>query len=297
MAPIPPRIKKQEEKSSVDDKEIKLLHETDEVLEEQIRRNKGTAKSDSEKAYTRSVEWVEEQEYVNSSGSVAYASVAGNSTTSGTATYANSAGSASSAGYATSAGTANSANTANTANTANSANSANSVPWTGVQNTITGGNEFNVCDSTPSGQRFWFNYKGRGGSNLGSAITEYYFGNGQSGNGGTSLYAGNFYANNNVSCQSDIRYKKVIDSISIDVNKIAEASIIRFKWKDGRDDEEHVGGIAQEWKEIIPETVIEKDGILTMNYGSIGVASVISLARKVVELQKRIEELEKRYGK
>jgi len=285
MAPIPPKIKKQADKNPASQKEIRQLHETDEQLQKDIKRNKNTAKRQSEKAYTRSVEYTESQDYIKHGETIPYATESGYSSTSGTSQYANEAGSASIAGYATEAG------------------SAAHVPWRGVTDPISGGNEFNVCDSTPSSQRFWFNYTGRGGNNLGSPIIEYYFGNGQGSTSGTKVFAGSFYADNDVSCQSDIHFKKVVEKIVPDVEAIAKASVIRFKWIDGRDDMMHTGAIAQEWQKIIPDAVTEIDGTLTMNYGAIGVASVISLAKTVVEQQKileklvdRIEQLEKRHG-
>ena len=82
---------------------------------------------------------------------------------------------------------------------------------------------------------------------------------------------------------SDIRYKDVIGETCLNVKDIAGASLIRFSWKDGHDGGmTHVGGIAQEWKKMLPEAVREdKDGKLSMDYGVISFTSVVSLARKV----------------
>ena len=94
---------------------------------------------------------------------------------------------------------------------------------------------------------------------------------------------------------SDIRKKNVTGHFVIDVEKIASASLIRFTWKDRDDFTLHAGGIAQEWQKILPESVIEtEDGTLAMDYGVIGVASAISLARKVQEQQREIDELKRK---
>ena len=97
---------------------------------------------------------------------------------------------------------------------------------------------------------------------------------------------------------SDIHKKNVIDDIELDVNAIALARLIRFTWKDGHDQNEHVGGIAQEWQKILPEAVHEtKDGKLSLDYGLVGMVSAVSLANKVAEQQQRIDDLERRLSK
>ena len=103
-------------------------------------------------------------------------------------------------------------------------------------------------------------------------------------------------SNGYVTALSDIRKKNVIEDIELDVNAIALARLIRFTWKDRKfDKKEHVGGIAQEWKKILPESVHEAaDGTLSMDYGTIGMMSAVTLARKVVEQERRLEELEAR---
>lgn len=97
-----------------------------------------------------------------------------------------------------------------------------------------------------------------------------------------------------VTALSDIRLKNVVSHFCLDVDQIASASLIRFMWKDKDDHTLHAGGIAQEWQKILPESVVETaDGRLAMDYGVIGVASAVSLARKVKEQQKEIDELKR----
>lgn len=97
-----------------------------------------------------------------------------------------------------------------------------------------------------------------------------------------------------VTALSDIRFKEVVSHFEIDINEMAAASLIRFTWK-GRDDQTvHAGGIAQEWQKILPEAVVEsEDGRLAMDYGVIGTAAAVSLARKVKAQQQEIDELKK----
>lgn len=97
-----------------------------------------------------------------------------------------------------------------------------------------------------------------------------------------------------VTALSDIRFKEVVSHFEIDIDEMAAASLIRFTWK-GRDDQTvHAGGIAQEWQKILPEAVVEsEDGRLAMDYGVIGTAAAVSLARKVKAQQQEIDELKK----
>jgi hypothetical protein len=106
---------------------------------------------------------------------------------------------------------------------------------------------------------------------------------------------GTILANGGVTALSDIRKKNVTGEVELDVNAIALARLIRFTWKDRKfDKNEHVGGIAQEWQKILPEAVHEAaDGTLSMDYGTIGMISAVTLARKVVRMESEVESLKK----
>lgn len=98
-----------------------------------------------------------------------------------------------------------------------------------------------------------------------------------------------------VSALSDIRYKNVVKKFSLSIDDIAGASLILFTWKGRDDDRHHAGVIAQEWQKILPEAVVEcEDGKLGVDYGVIGAASAVSLARKMKEQQQEIEMLTKK---
>ena len=171
------------------------------------------------------------------------------------------------------------------------ADEADKVPWTGVQDVITVGNEFNICDTTPSSNKMWFNYRGRQGGQLSSAITEYDFGNGRSSRTGVTVRAANFFADSAVSVVSDERKKIVSKEMVLDLDKIADAPAVLFKWKDQNEETEHVGTIAQYWQNVLPQVVCEDhEGNLSMQYGTAALVAVISVARELREIKKLLKD-------
>ena len=174
------------------------------------------------------------------------------------------------------------------------ADEADEVPWTGVQDVITGSpsaNEFNICDTTPSNNKMWFNYRGRQGGQLSSAITEYDFGNGMSSRTGVTVKAANFFADSAVSVVSDERKKIVSKEMVLDLDKISDAPSVLFKWRDSQDETEHVGTIAQYWQKVLPQVVCEDhEGNLSMQYGTAALMAVISVARELREIKKLLKD-------
>lgn len=174
------------------------------------------------------------------------------------------------------------------------ADEADEVPWTGVQNVITGSpnsNEFNICDTMPNGNKMWFNYKGRQGSDLLSQITEYDFGNGQGARTNVTVRAENFYADGYVTALSDIREKDTVGAVELDLDKIAEAPAIRFVWKNREDGRVQAGTAAQYWEDVLPEVVRKQsDGLLTMDYAVAALVSAITLARELRTLKEKLAE-------
>ena len=108
---------------------------------------------------------------------------------------------------------------------------------------------------------------------------------------GNATFA-NVLSNGYVTALSDVREKRIMDRFTLNVEEIAKASLIRYRWKDGHDDLLHVGGIAQEWQKILPESVVEDaDGRLSMDYGVIAFTSAVSLARKIQDQDNEIRDL------
>ena len=78
------------------------------------------------------------------------------------------------------------------------------------------------------------------------------------------------------------------------LSEIADAPIAIYTIKDDADKHRRVGSIAQYWQKVMPETVREgADGILSMDYGTISLVSVIALAREVKRLKEEVERLKK----
>ena len=110
---------------------------------------------------------------------------------------------------------------------------------------------------------------------------------------GNATFA-NVLSNGYVTALSDIRMKKVTGHVELKAETIADASAISFIRKDDPDQKERVGGIAQEWQDILPEAVVEIDKKLTMDYAAIDYVGMVSLARRVVAQQQEIDELKEK---
>lgn len=113
---------------------------------------------------------------------------------------------------------------------------------------------------------------------------------------GSAVFA-NVQSNGYVTALSDIRMKKVTGHVELKAETIADASAITFTRKDDPEKRERVGGIAQEWQDILPEAVVEIDKKLSMDYAAISFVSVVSLARRVVSQQQKIEQLEEKLNR
>ena len=119
--------------------------------------------------------------------------------------------------------------------------------------------------------------------------------------GSTSSYSLKVDSSGNASAmswtnRSDIRHKNILYYFAEpNMEAVANAPAIRFTWKNNNDNnKEHLGSIAQYWKSILPEAVVEdKDGYLFMQYDVIALLSAISVAKRVTEHERRIEALER----
>ena len=121
------------------------------------------------------------------------------------------------------------------------------------------------------------------------------YGGGNVGIGGNGSYKlhvfGDIYATGGVTSLSDIRKKDVISyELPLSVEQIAAAPTIRFTWKDKREEGEQVGTIAQYWEKVLPESIKDKSGELSMSYGVAALVSAITTARKVVDHDRLLRE-------
>lgn len=94
--------------------------------------------------------------------------------------------------------------------------------------------------------------------------------------------------------QSDARLKEVTKHLTPGIEDIAAAPVVTFRWKDG-DGNDNLGSLAQYWQTVFPQAVHEDaDGHLSMEYGTIALASAVTAARKVMDLERRVALLESR---
>ena len=116
------------------------------------------------------------------------------------------------------------------------------------------------------------------------------------GGGGTSksIWAeGDIYTHGSEVDYSDIRLKNIIGSVDLELNKIANAPLFKFTWKDRDLNRVRVGTSAQYWQTVLPQTVVlDDDGYLGFTYNTAALISAVITARKVVDHEARIRLLE-----
>jgi hypothetical protein len=105
------------------------------------------------------------------------------------------------------------------------------------------------------------------------------------------------YSAGYVTAASDINLKDKIGTPTLTTEDIASASPILFKWKDRKDQDVHVGAIAQEWQKLLPEVVRQKDGVLSMDYGVAALVSAMTIAKTVVNHEQRLQRIENELNK
>lgn len=107
------------------------------------------------------------------------------------------------------------------------------------------------------------------------------------------------YAANGTIQTSDIRLKKNIQLLDMGLNEVLKMHPVTYHWKDGSDTRLHVGLIAQEVRQLVPEVVSgnEATGKLGMNYAElipILIRSLQQQQQKLKELNEQIEALGKK---
>ena len=116
--------------------------------------------------------------------------------------------------------------------------------------------------------------------------------------GGTNSNSDKLYVNGSVRASSynntsDVRLKDIISNEDIDLETIARAPVVRFTWKNNDDQRVHWGTLAQYWRGTEISDIVEDGQYLSMDYAATALASVISVARKVMTHEERIKALEK----
>ncbi|QYY30301.1 tail fiber domain-containing protein [Cupriavidus pinatubonensis] len=106
---------------------------------------------------------------------------------------------------------------------------------------------------------------------------------------GDLLVTGNLKATANVTWTSDARVKQDIVTIEGALGLVESLRGVRYTRSDMCDGRAHVGVIAQEVREVLPEAVIEgADGLLAVDYGTLGPV----LIEAVKALSQRVRQLE-----
>ena len=108
--------------------------------------------------------------------------------------------------------------------------------------------------------------------------------------------SGNILATGGVTALSDLSQKDVETyQWRPALDEIANAPIARYTLKSDDEKRLRVGSIAQYWQNAMPEAVfMGADGLLSMDYGTISLVSVIALAREVRQLKAEINRLKRR---
>lgn len=157
------------------------------------------------------------------------------------------------------------------------------------------GSMYNTLYLCSTGSSIYFRPKGYS-SSTGQMVLD---------NTGQLTVNGNILSTGGITCySSDERAKTVIEKVDISLKDIANAPTIRFKWNDWKikdDNKTHIGGIAQYMQKLLPETVLESDGMLNLDYATTGYIFAVQTAKyltktntEVNRLKKQIKKLEER---
>ncbi len=95
---------------------------------------------------------------------------------------------------------------------------------------------------------------------------------------------------------SDARYKSKLQDLAVDIETIANAPVFSYRWTDREDDKVHLGTTAQYWlpTKFCDAVDTSNPNFYHLNYGALGVAIGVMVAKKVVNHEERIKELEER---
>lgn len=103
----------------------------------------------------------------------------------------------------------------------------------------------------------------------------------------------NVYSAGYVTALSDARKKRVLGDIVLSAEQIAQMPAVRFEWKDPEKPGMFIGTLAQNWREILPESVHTlDDGTLSFDYQSAAIVALINLADEIVSIKNKLN----RYG-
>lgn len=111
---------------------------------------------------------------------------------------------------------------------------------------------------------------------------------------GTAYISSNLLTGGGITMYSARVLKNVIDERGLSLRELSVIKPTRYTWKDNRDDRLHIGGIADDIQQVLPEVVYRTpDGVLTMDYGNAAFAIASSLIKPIISHEERIARLER----
>jgi hypothetical protein len=109
------------------------------------------------------------------------------------------------------------------------------------------------------------------------------------------LVTNTFKSDVSLTVSSDERLKTIISDVNPKAEDIAKARTVDFFYNNDSNKHVRTGSIAQDWQKIIPNVVqADQDGMLSLDYASAALVSVVSVAKELVALKKENEELKQR---
>lgn len=104
------------------------------------------------------------------------------------------------------------------------------------------------------------------------------------------------YSKTYVTALSDERKKDVVGDVDLTVEQIAKARTVLFRWKDKRDNDLHMGCIAQDWQVLTPQLVHDRNDELSMEYSVIAAIGTVKNSQRLVNHESRLRRLEKMFA-
>ena len=102
---------------------------------------------------------------------------------------------------------------------------------------------------------------------------------------------------NSMTSTSDERLKTDIKSLDDPTEKLMQLKPCTYKWKSQEDDKKHIGFIAQEVEEVLPELVNETTYPNGGSYKGVAMSDLIPyLIKSIQERQLKIDDLKRKYA-
>ena len=112
---------------------------------------------------------------------------------------------------------------------------------------------------------------------------------------GSVYITSNLLTGGGITMYSQRSLKNVIDEEGLSLRELSVIKPTRYTWKDKRDERLHIGGIADDIEQVLPEVVYRTpDGVLTMDYGNAAFAIASSLIKPMIEHESEIVSLKRR---